>query len=354
EEGETRLADTYIISSPVAAFVRRIDLEPGDLVEEGQPLVLLEPPRSAILDPRSETQAQARVAAAEAALSQARRNVEAAEAAALEAGEERDRTAGLFEQGSATQQQLTRAQTAAEQANANVQSARAAVAAAEAELAAARAAVGRSFGGSTNQTASDVLTSPISGQVVAVHRESAGLVQPGEPLVEVGNVNDLEIQVDVLSQDAVRIAPGTRVLVDEWGGEGTLNATVRRVDPRGYTRVSSLGVEEKRVPIVATLDAPSSEWTRLGAGYRVLARFILWEGDQVLLVPTSALFRTQSGWAVFVLDGGRAQRRDVEIGWQSGLSAEVTRGLEEGEEVIIHPPNDLSDGDRVRPRCPLL
>src|SRR5690606_11365470 len=174
EEGETRLADTYIISSPVAAFVRRIDLEPGDLVEEGQPLVLLEPPRSAILDPRSETQAQARVAAAEAALSQARRNVEAAEAAALEAGEERDRTA--------------------EQANANVQSARAAVAAAEAELAAARAAVGRSFGGSTNQTVSDVLTSPISGQVVAVHRESAGLVQPGEPLVEVGNVNDLEIQ----------------------------------------------------------------------------------------------------------------------------------------------------------------
>lgn len=350
EEGETQVAETYELSSPVPAYARRIELEPGDPVDQGQAVVLLEPPRSAIMDPRAEAQAQAGVAAAQAGLAQSRQNVESAESAAAEAREEHDRIAELFGEGSATQQQLTRAQTAAEQAEASLEAARAAVEAAEAELASARAAAGRATGGSAHLTVTDVLTSPVSGQILAVHRESAGQVQPGEPLVEIGNVNDLEIQVDVLSQDAVRIAPGTSVVIEEWGGEGTLEATVRRIDPRGYTRVSSLGVEEKRVPVVATFNSTASEWTRLGAGYRVLARFILFEGDQLLIVPTSALFRTDAGWAVFAVEGGRAVQRSVDVGWQSGLQAEVVSGLEEGEEVVIHPPNDLADGDRVRAR----
>lgn len=349
EEGETQVAETYVISSPVAAYARRIELEPGDLVERGQPVVLLEPPRSTIMDPRSQAQAVARVASAEAAVQQARQNVEAAEAAAEEAREERDRIEGLFEEGSATQQQRTRAQTAAEQAEADLESARAAVEAAEAELASARAAAQRNDG-SADLSVTDVLYAPVTGQVLAVHRESAGQVNPGEPILEIGNVNDLEVHVDVLSRDAVSITPGTRVLVDQWGGEGVLEATVRRVEPRGFTEVSSLGVEEKRVTVVAGFASEAREWTGLGAEYRVLARFVVWEGDNILVVPTAALFRTETGWAVYAVEGGEAELRTVDVGRQTGLSAEIVSGLEEGDVVIVHPPNDLTDGARVQPR----
>lgn len=350
EEGETQVAETYVISSPVPAFARRIELEAGDLVERGQPVVLLEPPRSTPMDPRAQAQATARVSAAEAALQQARQNVDAAEATAEEAREERERIQGLFEEGSATQQQLTRAQTAAEQAEANLASARSAVEAAEADLASARAAADRIGTGNANLPIADVLYSPVSGSVLAVHRKSEGQVQPGEPLLEIGDLHDLEIHVDVLSQDAVSISQGTRVMIDQWGGPDVLGATVNRVEPRGFTEVSSLGVEEKRVTVVATFDSEAREWAELGAGYRVLARFVVWEGDNLLIVPTSALFRSETGWAVFVVEGHRAVRRDVEVGWQNGLSAEVISGLEEGEEVVVHPPGDLEDGTRVDPR----
>lgn len=350
EEGETQVAETYVISSPVAAYARRIELEPGDLVERGEPVVLLEPPRSTIMDPRSQAQAVARVASAEAAVQQARQNVEAAEATAEEAREERDRIEGLFEEGSATQQQRTRARTAAEQAEADLESARAAVEAAEAERTSARAAAQRNEG-SGDLPVTDVLYAPVTGQVLAVHRESAGQVNPGEPILEIGNVNELEVHVDVLSRDAVRITPGTRVLVDQWGGEGVLEATVRRVEPRGFTEVSSLGVEEKRVTVVAGFASEAREWTGLGAEYRVLARIVVWEGDNVLVVPTAALFRTETGWAVYAVEGGEAKLRTVDVGWQTGLSAEIVSGLEEGDEVIVHPPNDLTDGARVQPRA---
>ena len=344
EEGETRVSESYVVSSPVAAFARRIELDPGDAIEQGQPIVRLEPPRAALLDPRSAAEASARVDAASAGLAQARQNVEGAEAAAAEAEEERVRMENLFEGGSATRQQLTHARSAAEQARANVEAAEAAVRVAASELEAARAVAARGTAGGAQLGVAETLRSPVAGRVLTVHRESAGQVNPGEPLVEIGNVGTLEVHVDVLSQDAVRIIPGTRVLLEQWGGAGMLEATVRRVDPQGFTAVSSLGVEEQRVTVVAQLpSAPPG----LGSGYRVLARFVVWEGDNILLVPTAALFRTQDGWAVFVVEGGVALRRDVEIGQQSGLAAEVLSGLGEGEEVVVHPESDLADGTRV-------
>lgn len=347
EEGETRVAETYVVSSPVAAFVRRIELDPGDPIEQGQAIARLEPPRTALLDPRSAAEARGRVDAAAAGHAQALRNVESAEAAAAEADEERVRVENLYESGSATRQRLTQARSAAEQARANVGAAQAAVRAAAGELDAARAAATIGTAAGAQPGIAQTLRSPVAGRVLAVHRESAGQVNPGEPLVEIGNVGNLEVHVDVLSQDAVRIAPGTRVLLEQWGGADGLEATVRRVDPQGFTAVSSLGVEEQRVTVVAQL--PSTP-AGLGAGYRVLARFIVWEGDNVLIVPTAALFRTQGGWAAFVVEGGVALRRDVEIGQQSGLAAEVRSGLREGEEVVVHPESDLADGARVEPR----
>jgi HlyD family secretion protein len=349
EEGETQASDTYVISSPVTAFARRITLQAGDRVQRGDPIVRLEPPRAAILDPRSQVQAQSRVEAARAAVEQAEQNAQAAGAAAAEAEEERKRVERLFESESATRQRLTQARSAAQRAQASLEAAEAAVEASRAELVSAQASLQQTAGPSSLSVA-EVLTAPVAGRVLAVHRESEGQVTPGEPLVELGDVDNLEVRVDVLSQDAVRITPGIRVVLEQWGGEVPLEAAVSRVEPQGFTDVSSLGVEEKRVTVIAGMTSPPERWSGLGAGYRVLAQFVVWEADDVLLVPLSALFRTDDGWAVFVLQNGEAIQRSVDIGQQSGLSAEVLSGLQEGEEVIVHPANDLEDGTRVERR----
>jgi HlyD family secretion protein len=334
EEGETRLDRRHVISSPVSAYARAIRLEVGDRVALGQALVELEPPRAAILDPRARTEAAGRVEAARASLRQAEIELESARL-------ERERLDRLLAGGAATPQAL-------EQATSREARATAAREAARAELAAAQSALQAVDRGTTRLPVQETLRAPTAGRVLAVHHRSDGHVNPAQPLIEIGDTDRLEVEVDVLSRDAVRIQPGTRVLLDDWGDGQVLEGVVDRVAPQGFTAVSALGVEERRVPVIARLVSSPAEWARLGAGYRVLARFIVWEGENVLQVPTSALFRTADGWATFVVAAGRAERRAVTIGQQAGLRTQVVDGLVEGERVVVHPPNELDHGDRVR------
>jgi len=319
EEGQTRVVDRYAITAPTAGVLRRIQLDEGDVVTRGQLLLRLDPPPSPLLDTRTSEEAAARVRSAEANLQQA--DTELARVQRLEAA------------GSATRQALEQAQTTAT--------------AARAELAAARAAASRAQAGSANEV--QLLRAPAPGRVLALRRRSEGMVNPGDTLVVIGDISRLEIRTDVLSQDAVRIHPGTRVLVEQWGGDHPLEARVTRVEPQGRTVVSSLGVEEQRVDVIAGLEADSVAATGLGAGYRVLSRFIIWEGDSVLQVPSSALFRSGAGWAAFAIVNGRAALRPVEIGQQAGLATQVLGGLAEGAQVIVHPANEIADGSRVTP-----
>jgi HlyD family secretion protein len=334
EEGETEVTDRYVIASPVTAFVRRIELEAGDVVAAGQPVAQLEPPRTTILDPRTRSEATERVNAARAA-------VVRAEAAAQHARVERERTERLAAGGSATPQALERAVSEARQAEGNLEVARA-------ELGAAQAAL-RGMDGDARLAVQQVLHAPVAGRVLAVRRRSEGQVHPGDTLVVLGDTEQLEVRADVLSEDAVRIAPGTRVLIEQWGGEATLEAAVRRVEPQAFTSVSSLGVEEQRVTVIADFVSPPSQWAAsLGSGFRVLARFVVWEGQNVLQVPTSALFRTADGWATYIVTGGRAERRSVTTGQSAGLATQILSGLEQGEEVIVHPGNRVEAGVRVQ------
>jgi HlyD family secretion protein len=165
-----------------------------------------------------------------------------------------------------------------------------------------------------------------------------------------GHPDSLEVSVDVLSSDAVRITEGTPVEIVRWGGGGTLDGRVRAVPPQGKTEVSALGVEEQRVEVLVDFIDPSSRWAQLGTGYRVVARFVLWAEGDVLQVPQSALFRHDGGWAVFVVRGGRAERLPVDVGYRSGLRAQITDGLSEGARVVTHPGEQLSDGARVTAR----
>ena len=333
EEGKTHVKDLYTISAPVAATVRRIDLDEGDSVTAGDPLVRLEPPRSALLDPRSRAEARARVEAAEASL-------EEAQTRAGQAKRERERVENLAEGGSATERQLEQARTEATRAIAALNAARA-------ELAAARAALNLGTGESgTNQSAGYMLQAPVSGSVLTIHHKSAGYVNAGKPLLSIGNTDSLEVRVEVLSEDAVRIAPGMRVLLKQWGGD-PLEATVTRVESKGREEVSALGVEEQRVQVIAELKSPLQQWKQLGTGYRVLAEFIIWEKEDVLQLPAGALFRTDQGWAVFMVKNGEAHRQRVKVGRQTGLAAQILEGLSEDDEVIVHPGSDIEEGVEV-------
>lgn len=352
EEGKTRVKDRFIVSAPVTGYLRRIALKVGDEVTQGMTLAELEPLRSEVLDPRSRAQAGAGVAAAEASLKAARENARAAVSEADYAQSEFQRLSKLCEITCViSEDELERAKAQADRTRANRRSAEFTVEVARFELEAARTALEYSAAQSNEAVAETVLIrSPVNGYVLALHRESEGVVATGQPLLGIGNPAALEVIVDLLSTDAVRVEPGTRVLFARWGGESVLEGRVRLVEPTGFTKISALGVEEQRVWVVVELTSPSQEWQRLGDGYRVEAEFILWEGSGILQIPASALFRYAGDWTVFVITNERAERRKVTLGMRNGLRAQILSGLTESERVIIHPDESIEPGTRVRQR----
>ena len=352
EEGRTRVKDRFVVSAPVAGYLRRIELQVGDGAEQGMTLAELEPVRSDVLDPRSRAQARARVAAAEASLEAARENARAAVSDAEYARNEYERLRKLCEVKCViSEDELDRAEAQARRSQANRRSAEFAVEVARYELEAARTALEHSAAQPTGAAAETVhVLSPVSGQILALERESEGVVTAGQPLLEIGDPKALEVIVDLLSTDAVKVEPGTRVLFERWGGEGVLEGSVRVVEPTGFTKISALGVEEQRVWVVVDLTSPPEKWQRLGDGYRIEAAFILWEGSNILQIPASALFRHAGEWTVFVIAEGRAERRKVIVGRRNGLRAQIISGLTEGEQVILHPDENIEPGIRVKLR----
>jgi len=350
EEGKTRVIDRYVLSAPVSGFVRRVELDVGDAVAKGDRLLTLEPLRSNVLDPRSRAEAEARVQAARAALLAAEQNATAAQADSEYADTEFHRKDKLRADGTVSQEELDRARAQARIATARLRSAQFAVDVARHELDEAKMALEYSAAQPGNPPEMVSVTSPVDGRVLALMRESEGVVSAGEPLVEVGDPGNLEVEVDVLSIDAVKISPGTPVRFLRWGGDTPLEGVVRVIEPTGFTKISALGVEEQRVLVISDITSPREEWERLGDGYRVEASFILWHGESVLQVPSSAVFRQGGGWAVFVVDGDRAVVRPVTPGRRTGLEVEIQDGLDAGEKVVIHPSDTVSDGVRIRRR----
>lgn len=348
QEGRTRVVDRYVITAPVAAYARRITFDVGDPVERGSPVVQLEPQRAEVLDVRRRAEAEQRVAAAQDNVSGVGEREKAALAGAKLAQKSLQRIRELRSKGHVTQDAEDRARAEAERADAELRSAQFAVQTTRHELEAARTAL--RFAGAGGPAHPVEVRSPVAGQVLKIPRKSEGPVETGQALLEIGNPSELEVEVDVLSADAVRIAPGTRVVFERWGREEALTGVVRRVEPVGFTKVSALGVEEQRVWVIVDFTAPRELWQRLGDGYRVEASFILWEGNDVLQIPASSLFRDGTAWAAFVVQEGRAVKRRVEIGQRSGLAAQVLSGIGEGERVIVHPDDRLRDGVRVTMR----
>ena len=350
EEGRSRVIDRYVISAPVAGVACRVQLDVGDPVQQGEVLLGITPLKSQVLDSRSRAQAIAAVAAAQSALAAAKEQASATDAAARLATTELQRLRPLALKGLASKVELDRAETTVLTSTAEKRSANFKVQVANHEMQAAKSVLEYSAGTKGEPAVRVPVTSPITGKILKVLRECEGPVETGEPLLEVGDPTALEVEVDVLSADAVQIKPGMQVRFERWGGDQPLLGVVRIVEPVGFTKFSALGVEEQRVLIISDFTSPAEEWQRLGDGYRVEAKFVLWREENVLQVPASSLFRYGDGWAVFVVDGQRAQRRKVAIGQRNGLVAQINSGLNEGDTVINHPSDEVEDGVRVEPR----
>jgi HlyD family secretion protein len=333
-EGRTRLRDRYVIAAPIAAMARRLQLDPGDPIEAGQVLVVLDPVTAPALDTRYRA---------------AREQASAAEAVAEQLRAEATRQRELQTRELVAAEAAERTIAASLRADREAASAHFQEATAQHEVTAAEVVLAR---GSRDQpdAAALELAAPVGGVVLRRHFESARPVVAGEALVEIGDPAGMEVEVDVLSADAVRLRGGMRVELLRWGGGPPLAGRVRRVEPGGFTKFSALGVEEQRVWVIVDITSPREEWASLGEAYRVNARFILRESADALRVPSSAAYSADGGRAVFRIDGARARRAAIEAGIEGEGWLEVKGGLSPGDRVVLHPDRELEDGQRVRVR----
>ena len=348
EEGETRVRDRYLVSAPMPGRMLRVELEPGDPVNAGETvLVRLVPPDPALLDARTRAELSATLQAAQASVGAARAERDRIRADLKYARTELQRYRDLAREGIASKERLDAAERQVRTLEEALRSAEFTIRTTEHQVEVARAGLSQASGSSKSATID--VRSPVDGVVLRRLQESETVVQAGQPLLEIGNVSHLEIVSDFLSNDAVRIEPGDAVLVERWGGDQPLTGRVRMVEPYGFMKVSALGVEEQRVNVIIDFDDPKQA-SELGDGYRVEVNVIVWERENVVKAPTSALFRQGDGWAVFRVEGSRARRTPVTVGQRSALQAEIRSGLSPGDRVIVFPSGDVEDGAAVQER----
>ncbi len=346
EEARTRLHDRWMVSAPLDGVVERISLRPGDAVAAGQTVAVLRPGRAALFDPAGRAQAQARANAAVQAEATALAAIAAAEAERVRLRAELRRAEALAADRLIARAALDAVRAGAISADAALRSAQAQRESARIELGAARSVL--ALQGTADEGMRLVLPAPVAGRVVRRLVESATPVRAAQPLLEIGDPAAIEIISEVLTADAVRLAPGMPVLLTRWGGDAPLRGRVSVIEPGGFTKISALGVEEQRVLVVAAFDDPDAVRGRLGDGFRLEAEFVVWQSSDTLSVPTAALFRDGARWAVYAVENGRAQLRHVGIGRMGEDAAEVKDGLREGDRVILYPGDTVRDGRRVR------
>lgn len=349
EEGEARIREVFTVSATITSKLQRVSLHAGDSVTAGETVVvLIGPAAPVLLDSRSRAVAEAAAAAAQAAMDLARAQLDQAEAAQDFTTSEANRAVALYEKGAISQRAHDSAVREERTAKAAVRSAQANLAVREKELESALAVLRPDGTGDAGRCCVEVLA-PASGRVLRVMTESEQVVQPGTPLLEIGDPSEMEIEVALLSRDAVRVQEGAAAVVTGWGG-APIPAVVTRVEPFAVTKVSALGIDEQRVKVILALTGPADSFSQLGHGFRVISRITLWQQEDVLTIPVGALFRDQGNWATYVLRDGRARLQALALGERNETLAQVLDGVAAGDRVILHPNNLVADNVTVTPR----
>lgn len=349
DDGLTRVREVYVLSAPVAGRLLRIEAHAGDTIEAQKTVIAtIEPADPAFRDARAQRELEFSVSAARAGRDLAAASIRGREAELKLARQELTRIRPLVAKGILPKARLDSAEMSVASLEATLVTAQAALRQREFELKTAQAGlIVPSDDEERKGPHRYAVRAPINGQVLRVVHESEGVVQVGQPLVEVGDPADLEIVVDLLSTEAVKVTPGNSVLITRWGGDGALNARVRRVEPFGVTKISSLGIEEQRVNVIIDLVDPHLRWERLGHGYQIDAAIMTWHTDRALQVPVGALFRQGDDWAVFRVVAERARLTMITIGHLNDDTGEVLNGLKAGDRIISHPGERVADGIAV-------
>jgi HlyD family secretion protein len=346
EEGEARIREVFTISATIGGKLKRSDLHAGDPVEAQKTVVaVIGPAAPALLDARARAVAEATMFAAQSAVDLARAQVAQAEAALEFKTSEADRARLLYEKSAISKRLLDNAILEQKTAQAALDSARANLAVRERELESARAMLGAGDA-SAAETCCVELIAPVSGRVLRVLTENEQIVQPGAPILEIGNPGNLEIAVELLSRDAVRVREGQEARITGWGGP-PIAARVERIEPTATTKVSALGIDEQRVEVILGLQGDPADWQLLGHGFRTVVRITLWQGVDVLSIPVGALFRDGSDWATYVMQDGRARLQTISLGERNEEVAQVLTGVQPGDAVILHPSDLVADGTAV-------
>ena len=352
EEARTRVHDIYTVSAPVSGRLLRVEVEPNDPVEQSQTILAhMLPANPGTLNSRELEKTLTAIESAEASLSVAQANLKKAYAHTAFTNMNLTRATETREKGTISQSEFDKTQWEAESAEAELDNAKAAILLQKATLANAKADLINmdSLGMNTSKTID--LKSPINGRVLNVLQKSESIIAEGTPIVEVGNVaEDLEIIVELLSTDAVKINKGNKVMIQNWGETEPLSGVVERIDPAGFTKYSALGIEEQRVNAIIKLVNTNENELKLGHGFRVEVQIIIWEKDNALIVPASALFRKNNQWAVFAVKNKKAKLQTVNIERNNGIQASVIKGLTADERVVLYPASELENGTYVADR----
>jgi len=342
EEGQTRVHDRFVVSSPVAGRLARVNLEDGDTVRQNEVVARIEP---VPLSQRERQEVYARVEAAEAALRQVRARQAHAREDFAQVRRDRDRAVQLAKSGVISAQALEQARNADITAGDELSAAESSVQVAASEEKIARAGLIGLDADAGRPAPLIELRSPRAGRALRVVEKSERVLPMGAPILVLGDSANIEIVTEVLSTDAVKIKTGDPVWISGWGGDRPLRARVRLVEPYGFTKVSALGVEEQRVNVISDF---VDDHKGLGDGYRVETHIVVWASQNVMKVPISAIFRRGQNWSVFLILGKYAELRNVEAGHRNESEAEILSGLSEGDRVVVHPPSELRAGTRVR------
>lgn len=349
EQGKTRVRARYAITAPLAGTLARITLQQGDSVAQGAVIATLTPVAPALIDSRSQQEQAERVGAMEANVARAGAAIERAQVALVQARADLQRSQTLAKQGFVSPTQSESGALTVQLREKDLEAARLEEHGARHELEQLRIALRRVREGGA-LAAQWVVRSPVAGRVLRVHKDSEGVVAAGTPLVDIGEPTQLEVQVDLLSEDAAQVRAGAAALLTHWGGSKDLNAQVRRVEPAAFTKVSALGVEEQRVNVLLDITSPAGDWPALGDGFKTDVRILVQAAEQATLVPVSAVFPAGKGSAVYVLDQGRAREQAVTLRARNGRDAWIEGALPNGTQVVVYPPPALKDGTRIRAR----
>lgn len=346
EEGKTRIRNRYVVAAPLAGSMQRVTLKPGDVVKVGETvLTRIEPGMAPLLDARTKAQALARVSAATATKNRRQEALEMARTGLRYAQTNWERIKNNTDKGTISDTDRDAFEREAEMKSREVRAAEFELQVAAFELAQAQAALLQLEKPDSNGAMIE-LKAPVNGVVLRVQQESATIVSPGTPILELGDPADLEVEAEILSRDAVNIQPGAEVMIEQWGG-AAVTGRVRRIEPAAFTKVSALGVEEQRVLVLSDFNKNSPDIKALGDRFRVEVRVAVWRKDDALLVPAGALFRVGSEWKTFLFDHGKARAQTVEAGRSDGRLTQVLGGLQTGDEVLLHPPDTVEDGSEV-------